>query len=89
MKYTIEIIEITYKNHFALFMRNDDEYGWLEELVGELSVGDILTEIREKDFLKCGRVDCLINGRKGSVYINDFGTKEHMRKEVWEYDRRL
>lgn len=87
--YWIKIIEITPRNHFVLFQRNDDEFGWLEMLRGDIEVGDVLTEIKNKDFLKCGPMECLLGRCKVRIHINDFGFEEDMRKEVYKYDDRI
>lgn len=58
--YQLKIIELTPKKHFALFERSDEEYGWLEMLKGDVEVGDVLNEIRDRDFLKCGDKECML-----------------------------
>lgn len=87
--YWLEILEITPRNHFALFKRNDDEYGWLEVHSGEVSVGDILRETKNKDFTKCGPMQCVSGSQKLRIHINDFGFESDMRKAVQEWDQRF
>lgn len=87
--YKLKILEIRPKNQFALFERSDGEFGWLEVLVGEVAVGDILNEIKDREFLKCGAVECTVDRHKIKVYINDFGFEEDMRKEIYLYDKRI
>ena len=87
--YQLKIIEITPRNHFALFERSDEEYGWLEMLIGDVEVGDVLREIRNRDFLKCGHMECMLGSYKVKIHINDFGFEKDMRKDVYLYDERI
>lgn len=87
--YWLKILEITPKNHFALFERNDGEFGWLEMLMGDVEVGDILNEMKDKDFLKCKAMYCYKGKTQVRIAINGFGFEDDMRKEIKLYDNRI
>lgn len=84
-KYYLTIMEVSRNGEFAIFQRNDDEYGWLEPLNCEVSVGDILEEIKPNSFIKCGPIECLINKKTGRIHINDYGFEEDIRKQYNRY----
>ena len=82
IKFYFEIVEVSQNQAYALFKRNDDEYGWLEICNGELVRGDILEEIAPRSFLKCGIIDCVINGRaKAKINVQDYGPEDYIRNE--------
>lgn len=87
--YQVEILEITPKNHFALFKRSDGEFGWLEVMMGEVFVGDILTELNDRDFLKCKSMYCIRGKERLRICISDLGEEKDMRQEVRMYDKKL
>ena len=87
--YSLKIISVTPKNHFALFERNDGEFGWLEVLEGDVSNGDLLKEINYKDFTKCKQLYCYLGTRKIKISINGLGFEKDMKQEIQKYENRI
>ena len=51
----------------------------------EVKIGDVLEEIRPRSFNKCGAVECMLNGNKRKIYINDLGDEKIVREQYSKY----